>query len=64
MLAGVLRPAWVVHPDAVGGPEILLLQRLEEVSDNVFLTPEAKKPTEAQDDHNHGNNENKALAFP
>jgi len=64
MLTGVLWPARIMHPYAVGGPEILLLQSFEELSYDVFLTPEAEKPSQAQDDHDDGNNENQALAFP
>ena len=40
----MLLPVRVVHPDAVGLLEILLLERVEELVDHMLFRPEAVQP--------------------
>src|ERR1700680_1800928 len=58
MLAWVLLPLRIVHPDAVSGFVILLLQGIEEVADNAFLRPMAKPPAQGGPDHQNRDGRN------
>jgi len=63
VLAGMLRPVGIVHPDGVGGFEVLFLQSVEKFPHNVFFAPVAENPSQTNDDHNDGDDQDQALSL-
>ena len=50
----MLFPVGIMHPDAVGRFEILLLERIEEAVDPMLFRPEAELPPhQSNHDHQH-----------
>ncbi len=60
VLLRMLLPGWIVHPDAVSGVVVLLLKRVEKMSDNVFLWPITKPPAKEENDHQDNDRRNDA----
>jgi len=63
MISRVGRPIGIVHPNAISGLEVLLLQRVEKLADNVLFAPVAEPPSQAKDDYDYGDDQDKALAL-
>lgn len=63
MLAGMLRPIRIMHPDAVGGFEILLLQGFEKIPHDVFFAPIAEPPAETYDNHDYRDDQYQPFAL-